>query len=101
MGLVSTVRVVTRAECYGCRAVLQPGNREWVTAVEIVNALGWALPPLIIFKGKRYKASWLHGTPRDWRFEVSLNGWTSDAIGFRWLQTLFVPMTASRARGRY
>ena len=50
MGLVSTARVVTRAEYYGRRSVLKPGNREWVTAVETVNALGWVLPPLIIFK---------------------------------------------------
>lgn len=40
VGLVSTARVVTRAEYYGRRAVLQPGNREWVTAVETVNVLG-------------------------------------------------------------
>jgi hypothetical protein len=40
MGLVSTARVVTRAEYYGQRYVLQPGNREWATAVETVNALG-------------------------------------------------------------
>ena len=101
MGLVSTAKVVTRAEYYGRRSVLQPGNREWVTAVETVNALGWALPPLIIFKGKRYIESWFYDTPRDWRFEVSPNGWTSDEIGLRWLQKLFIPLTASRIRGRY
>ena len=39
MGLVSTAKVVTRAEYYGRRSVLQLGNREWVTAVETVNAL--------------------------------------------------------------
>ena len=101
MGLVSTAKVVTRAEYYGRRPVLQPGNREWVTAVEAVNALGWALPPLIIFKGKRYIESWFCDTPSDWRFEVSPNGWTSDDIGLRWLRTLFIPVTASRTRGQY
>ena len=101
MGLVSTAKVVTRAEYYGRRSVLQPGNREWVTAVETVNALGWALPPLIIFKGKRYLESWFCDTPTDWRFEVSPNGWTSDDIGLRWLEKLFIPLTADRRRGRY
>lgn len=56
MGLVSTAKVVTRAD-YGRRSVIQPGNREWVTTVEAINACGWVLPPLIIFKGKRYLES--------------------------------------------
>ena len=102
MGLVSTAKVVTRAEYYGRRSVLQPGNREWVTTVETINALGWYLPPLIIFKGKRYIESWFcSDLPDDWRFEVSPNGWTNDEIGLRWLQKLFIPATTSRTRGRY
>ena len=102
MGLVSTAKVVTRSEYYGRRSVLQPGNREWVTTVETINALGWCLPPLIIFKGKRYIESWFcSDLPDDWRFEVSPNGWTTDEIGLRWLQKLFIPATTSRTRGRY
>ncbi|RJE16976.1 Pogo transposable element, partial [Aspergillus sclerotialis] len=31
MGLISTAKVVTRAEYYGRRSILQPGNRNWVT----------------------------------------------------------------------
>ena len=31
---------------------LQPGNQEWVTAIESINASGWLLPPMIIFAGK-------------------------------------------------
>ena len=49
MGLIATAKVVTRAETTGCSALLQPGNREWVTAIECVNAMGWTLPPCIIF----------------------------------------------------
>jgi hypothetical protein len=102
MGLVSTAKVVTRAEYYGRRSVIQPGNREWVTTVETINACGWALPPLIIFKGKRYIESWFcSDLPNDWRFEVSPNGWTNDAIGLRWLEKLFIPATTSRTRGQY
>ena len=102
MGLVSTAKVVIRAEYYGRRSVLQPGNREWVTTVEAINALGWCLPPMIIFKGKRYIESWFcSDLPDDWRFEVSPNGWTTDEIGLRWLQKLFIPATTSRTRGRY
>jgi hypothetical protein len=58
MGLVSSAKVVTRAEYYGRRSVIQPRNREWVTTIEAINACGWVLPPTIIFKGKRYLESW-------------------------------------------
>ena len=101
MGLIATVKVVTRAEYYGRRSLLQPGNREWVTTIECINASGWALPPCVIFKGKVFIESWFDNLPDDWRFEVSPNGWTSDEIGLRWLQKLFIPSTSSRLRGRY
>jgi hypothetical protein len=102
MGLVSTAKVVTRAEYYGRRSVIQPGNREWVTTVEAINACGWVLPPMIIFKSKRYLESWFSiDIPDDWRIEVSPNGWTNDAIGLRWLQKQSIPITTSRLRGRY
>jgi DDE superfamily endonuclease. len=58
IGLVSTVKVVTRANYYGRRSVIQLGNRVWVTTVETINTLGWCLPPMIIFKGKRYIELW-------------------------------------------
>ena len=54
IGLTATAKVITRAEYYGRRPVLQPGNREWVTIIKSISASGWALPPTIIFKGKLY-----------------------------------------------
>ena len=101
MGLTATIRVITRSEYYGRRALLQPGNREWVTVIECTNASGWALPPCMIFKGKVFIESWFDGLPEDWRFEVSPNGWTSDEIGLRWLEKLFIPTTSSRTKGGY
>jgi hypothetical protein len=101
MGLIATAKIVTRAEYYGRRVLLQPGNRAWVTTIECINASGWALPPCVIFKGKVYIESWFDGLPKDWRFEVSPNGWTSDEIGLRWLERLFIPSTSSRTKGKY
>ena len=101
MGLTATAKVITRAEYYGRRSLLQPGNREWVTAIECTNASGWALPPCVIFKGKSFIEAWFDNLPSDWRFEVSPNGWTSDEIGIRWLEKLFIPLTTSRTKGRY
>lgn len=59
------------------------------------------LPPCIIFKGKNYIASWFDDLPSDWRIETSLNGWTTDEIGIRWLQKLFIPATTTRTQGKY
>jgi hypothetical protein len=102
MGLISAQKVVTRAEYYGRRSILQPGNREWVTAIEAICADGYSLPPCVIFKGQVYIAGWFESNlPGDWRIEVSNNGWTTDEIGIRWLQKLFIPSTNSRVRGRY
>lgn len=101
MGLTATAKVITRSEYYGRRSLLQPGNREWVTAIETINASGWVLPPVIIFKGKVLIKGWFDDLPYDWRFETSPNGWTTDEIGLRWLQKHFIPATTSRTHGKY
>jgi hypothetical protein len=102
MGLIATAKVITRAEYYGRRSLLQPGNREWVTSIECVNSTGFVLPPTIIFKAKTYHyQAWYDDLPCDWRIEISENGWTTDEIGLRWLEKQFIPTTTSRTRGRY
>ena len=101
MGVISSTRVVTRAEYYGKAKLLSSGNREWVTAIECIRACGEALPPCIIFKAKGYTKGWLDSSlPIGSRIEVSQNGWTTDEIGLRWLQTLFIPAT-QRSQGAW
>ena len=39
--------------------------------------------------------------PRDWRIELSDNGWTTDEIGLSWLKNVFIPATNGRATGKY
>lgn len=103
MGLTATAKVVTRADMYGRRQVIQPGNREWVTSIECVNSMGWVLPPCTIFKGSVHIEGWYQESKlsSNWRIEVIPNGWTSDEIGLRWLQKVFIPETSSRMTGRY
>ncbi|CEJ56112.1 hypothetical protein PMG11_02335 [Penicillium brasilianum] len=103
IGLISAQKVITRRDLYGRRPLLQPGNREWVTAIETTCADGYSLPPCIIFKGQVYIAGWFESLnfPPNSRIEVSNNGWTTDEIGLRWLQKLFIPLTNSRVRGRF
>lgn len=100
MGLILSQKVVTRAEYYGRRSILQPGNREWVTTIEAICADGYSLPPCVIFAGKVYIAGWFESNlPSNWRIEVSNNGWTTDEIGLRWLEKHFIPHTNSRVQG--
>jgi hypothetical protein len=93
MGLTATAKVITRAEYYGKRALLQPGNREWVTVIECICSDGYALPPYIIFKNKNTNLNlgWAHNLPSDWIFDASANGWTTDEISLRWLQKVLIP----------
>ena len=42
IGVISTAKVITAAE-RACTVSIQPGNREWVTVIELVNATGWIL----------------------------------------------------------
>jgi hypothetical protein len=76
MGLIATARVVTRAEMTGRPKLLQPGQREWVTSIECINSMGYAVPPCIIFKGKVPIQGWYEelGLLDNWRVEVSANG---------------------------
>ncbi|KAJ6263603.1 hypothetical protein Dda_2171 [Drechslerella dactyloides] len=58
MGIISTITVVTGAECRGRAKLAQPGNREWATVIQGVNAQGWAIPPFIILAGQYHLSSW-------------------------------------------
>jgi hypothetical protein len=100
MGLTATAKVITRAEYYGKRALLQPGNREWVTVIECISAAGYALPPYIIFKSKTLNLGWAEDLPYDWILDHSPNGWTSDEISLRWLKQVLIP-GISHSQGGY
>ena len=100
MGVASTSKVVTSSDRVGRVAIIQPGNREWVTAIECINASGWCLPPLVILSGKVHQNSWYNGLPPDWAISVSDNGWTTDQLGVEWVKH-FNQHTAARTAGVY
>ncbi|EED14184.1 conserved hypothetical protein [Talaromyces stipitatus ATCC 10500] len=102
MGLCATAKVITGSDRYAQPKLLQPGNREWVTAIEATNSTGWALPSYMIFKAKKnVRLGWFDELPDDWRINISDNGWTTDQIGLEWLKTHFIPLTSSRTLGTY
>ena len=102
MGVTSTAKAVCGIETKESHArALQPGNREWVTAIICINAIGWTLPSQIIFAAANHQSLWYHDLSDDYLISVSKNGWTTNELGVEWLQKVFEPCTASRTIGRY
>lgn len=102
LGIASTTKVVTSVDRPKPKQI-QPGNREWATAIECVNSRGWCLPPMVIFKGKVHLSAWYENSdlPHDWRLAVSENGWTTNELGLTWIREVFEPNTAPHAVGKY
>ncbi len=74
--------------------VQSPENREWVSIVESISALGRSIRPLVIFKGKHIQSSWFHHDEvPNWVYTTSKNGWIANHIAFNWLTKIFLPET--------
>jgi hypothetical protein len=61
IGVEGSVKVVTASEIRLNPIGRQPGDREWITLIAAVNAVGWLVPPFFIFKGKNHNQSWCLG----------------------------------------
>ncbi|EFQ87456.1 hypothetical protein PTT_17041, partial [Pyrenophora teres f. teres 0-1] len=53
-------------------------NREWVTVIQGVGALGRQIPPFVVFAGKVLINVWFENLPPDWVLKVSPNGWINN-----------------------
>ena len=102
MGQVSSRSVVTSSERHGRPKSIQAGNREWVTLILGINAMGSVIPPFIIFGGKFHLSAWFkeENLPPDWVVSVSQNGWTNNNLGLEWLRH-FDTHTKRRTVGSY
>ena len=101
MGVASRAKVLCRRGRRNPR-VTHDGNRELVTVVETVGALGCALSPLIINKGKgQYMGCFQNLTEKErgYQFGYSPKGWTDNRLAMLWLETVFEPETASITAG--
>jgi hypothetical protein len=74
IGVGGSVKVVTASERRLKPLSVQPGDREWITLIACINALGWSIPPFFILKAKHHNEAWYHNNPPDWRIGVSKNG---------------------------
>jgi hypothetical protein len=91
---VCTNQIVVGSSTTKFAYVRSPENREWVLIVEAVSATGSRIRPLVIFKGKTLQTTWFRpDNVPDWLYTSSANGWTSNDIGIRWLQDIFLPET--------
>ena len=92
-------RIMTRKayEEGRCRQSTQDGNREFITLIACVSALGKVIPPTLLYKGQSrdLQDTWVDDLEDadDMFFGVTENGWTNDAYGLKWLQEVFEPRT--------
>src|ERR1700753_1515163 len=102
MGVISPAMVVTRADRRGRGKAVQPGNREWATAIVCVNGEGESIPPFVVVQGKCHLSSWYTegGLPDNWVIKTTGNGWTNNETGLEWLQH-FDKHTRGCAKGLY
>lgn len=102
MGVICPGMVVTRADRQGRGKSIQPGNREWATAIHCVNSEGYSLPPFLLLQGQYHLASWYTETdlPTDWAIKTTSNGWTDNKTALDWIKH-FEKHTISRTKGAH
>ncbi|KFZ24823.1 hypothetical protein V502_00698, partial [Pseudogymnoascus sp. VKM F-4520 (FW-2644)] len=120
MGVICPAMVVTCADRRGRGKAVQPGNREWATAIACINSEGWSVPPFLVVQGKNHLcegwsvppflvvqsknhlSNWYTdgGLPPDWVIKLTSNRWTNNETGLEWLKH-FDKHTAACARGLY
>ena len=102
MGVISAAMVISRADRKRKSKSIQPGNREWATAIECVNSEGWCIPPFLIVQGVYHLANWFTETniPDDWAIKTTSNGWTDNETGLEWIRH-FDEHTRLRTKGSH
>ena len=100
MGVIGGTIVVTGSERRGKRKKVQPGNREWSTAINCISGDRYSLPPFLLVKGSVHLSNWYTETdiPHDWVIKPTPNGWTDHDTGLDWLRH-FEHHTRSRTVG--
>jgi hypothetical protein len=102
MGVISSGIAVTSSERRENPKSVQPGNREWVTAIQAINAEGRAIDPYLVVAGQYHLANWYQDSnlPGTWAITTTPNGWTDNETGLDWLKH-FNRCTTDRSVGAY
>ena len=57
MGMICGQMAVTRTDRRGRSKSIQPGNREWATAIACISGNEFAVPPFLVVQGKYHLTS--------------------------------------------
>ena len=96
---IKQCRIMSRKafESGQCTHATQDRNREFLTLIACVNALGKALQPTLLYKGasRDLQDTWVKDLDDtdDMFFGATENRWTNHAYGLKWLQDVFEPNT--------
>jgi hypothetical protein len=102
MGMIQPKMVITHSDRVGKPKSIQPGNREWATAICCVAGDGYTVPPFLVVQGRYHLAGWFANgqIPDGWMVKTTSNGWTTNETGLEWLQH-FDEHSKSRRMGAY
>ena len=102
MGMICPSMVVTRSDRRGKGKAVQPGNREWATAITCVSGDGFDVPPFLVVQGQYHLSNWYFetGFPPTWAIKPTSNCWTDNNTGLDWIQH-FDRSTRARTMGVY
>lgn len=102
MGIIRAQMVVTRSDRVAKPKAIQPGNREWATAICCVAADGHIVPPFLCVAGRFHLAAWYSSghIPANWVVTTTYNGWTDNNTGLEWLKH-FDQYTKARQKGSW
>ena len=100
IGQQRTMKRVMSKEAYKSGRVVQnahDGNREFITCLACVSAIGRRIPATLLYKGVSYdlRDTWVEDLQEqdDFFFGASSNGWTNNTFGLQWLTEVFEPAT--------
>ena len=66
------------------------GNKQQITILACGNAVGQALPPMVIFEGKNLNHAWTVGEIPGTLYGMSGKGWTDQELFKHWLKNQFL-----------
>lgn len=93
--------VIYTNQCGRSKAV-QPGNREWATAIICIDGEGGSILPFLVVQGAYHLANWYtkSGLPYNWVIKPANNGQTNNKTGLDWIK-YFKRHIAIQAKGLY
>ena len=74
--VISSTMVIIKADRKGKRKRIQPGNREWATAITCINIEAHNILSFLVVKGTVHLANWYTkgSLPHNWMVKSTKNG---------------------------